>query len=146
LNSSWKKEGGGELVLYVKDAEREGVNGTSENQLHYKKVICLNYFRVASLLEGSSYLLILSVTLGIISRDHVFPFGAAHGVLFIVYLILSLHESHKRSWSVIVWLLILLASIVPFAFIAVELFARKEVGKLRPDDLTLNKTKGGVST
>jgi integral membrane protein len=86
-------------------------------------------FRLASLLEGISYLLILSVTLGIISRDYVFPLGAIHGALFFAYLILSLYASHKRSWSVIVWLLVFLASIVPFAFITVELFLRKELSK-----------------
>ena len=83
-------------------------------------------FRLISLLEGISYLLILSVTLGIISRDHVFFLGVIHGVLFTVYLVLSLYAAHKRSWSVTVWLLVFLASIVPFAFIGVELFLRKE--------------------
>jgi len=86
----------------------------------------LKIFRFASLLEGISYLIILSVTLDLISRDYVFPIGITHGALFLTYLILSLHASHKRRWSVIAWLLIFLASIVPFAFVAVELFLRKE--------------------
>lgn len=86
-------------------------------------------FRLASLLEGISFLLILSVTLGIISRDYVFPLGVGHGLLFVAYLALSLYASHKRSWSVIVWLLVFLASIIPFAFIVVELFLRKELSK-----------------
>lgn len=71
--------------------------------------------------------MILSVTVGIISRDYVFPVGATHGALFIAYLLLSLQASHKRGWSVIVWLLIFLASIIPFAFIGVEFFLRREV-------------------
>ncbi|CAH1198637.1 Integral membrane protein [Candidatus Nitrotoga sp. BS] len=87
-------------------------------------------FRLVSLLEGTSYLLILSITLGMISRDYVFPVGAAHGVLFIAYLMLSTHASHKRNWPLIVWLLVSMASIVPFAFIAVEIFLRKELGKV----------------
>lgn len=78
------------------------------------------------MLEGISYLLILSVTFGIINRDYVFPLGIVHGILFLAYLILSLQASHKRSWPVIVWLLVFLASVVPFAFIAVEMFLRKE--------------------
>jgi len=84
---------------------------------------------LASLSEGISYLLILSVTLGIISRDYVSLLGAVHGVLFIAYMMLSLNVSHKQNWPVVIWLLVFFASIVPFAFIAVELFLRKESGK-----------------
>ncbi|WOH36421.1 DUF3817 domain-containing protein [Thalassotalea fonticola] len=90
----------------------------------------MKVFRLASLFEGISYLLILSITLGIISRDYVFYLGSLHGALFIAYLILSLHASHKRNWSVIVWLLVFLASIVPFAFIAVEFYIRKQLSEV----------------
>ncbi len=86
----------------------------------------MKYFRLVSLLEGFSYLLILSVSLGFISRDFVFNLGMAHGVLFILYLALSLRVSHKRGWSVVVWIFVFLASLVPFAFLAVEAFMRRE--------------------
>ena len=89
----------------------------------------MKVFRVASVLEGISYLLILSVTVGIIGREFVFPLGMVHGVLFLLYLVLSLQVSHKQGWSVVVWLLIFLASIVPFAFIAVEMFLRREMDR-----------------
>jgi integral membrane protein len=71
----------------------------------------------------------LSVTLGVISREFVFPLGVVHGVLFIAYMMSSLSVSHKQSWSVVVWLLVFFASIVPFAFIAVEFFLRKALGE-----------------
>ena len=87
----------------------------------------LKYFRVASLLEGVSYLIILCVTLGIISREFVFTLGMAHGVLFLVYFVLSLMISHKQAWSVVTWLLVFLAAIIPFAFLAVDVFLRKEM-------------------
>ena len=90
----------------------------------------MNTFRLVSLLEGISYLLILSVTLGVISRDYVFYLGSLHGVLFIAYLVLSLHTSHKQSWPVITWLLVFLASIVPFAFIAVEFYIRQQLSEV----------------
>ena len=93
------------------------------------KVLNLKYFRAISLLEGLSYLLILSVTFNVISRDYVFTLGITHGVLFLAYLMLSLQASHQRGWSVFVWLLVFLASIVPFAFIVVEFFLRKELEK-----------------
>ncbi|MBV1880396.1 MAG: DUF3817 domain-containing protein [Pseudomonadales bacterium] len=89
----------------------------------------LKYFRVCSLFEGISYLLILSVSAGIISRDFVFYLGLAHGLLFMGYMFLSLQASHKQGWSIIVWLLIFFASIIPFAFIGVEAFLQKEMRK-----------------
>jgi integral membrane protein len=55
--------------------------------------------------------------------------GMTHGVLFMLYFVLSLAASHKQGWSVMTWLLVLLASLVPFAFIPVELFVRKELLK-----------------
>ena len=90
----------------------------------------MKVFRLFSFFEGISYLLILSITLGVISRDYVFYLGSTHGVLFIVYIILSLQVSHKRNWSVVTWLLVFLASIVPFAFIAVEFYIRKQLSEV----------------
>lgn len=52
-----------------------------------------------------------------------------HGVLFMAYCALSLMVSHRQGWSVITWLLTLAASIVPFAFVLVELFLNKEQRK-----------------
>ena len=89
----------------------------------------LNIFRISSVLEGISYLMILCVTLGIIDREYVFFLGIMHGVLFMVYVVLSLIVSHKQSWSVIIWLLVFIAAIVPFAFLLVEFFIRKEIQK-----------------
>jgi len=85
----------------------------------------LKAFRAISILEGLSYLLILSVTLGLLSREWVFSLGMAHGVLFLLYLILSLTVSNQKGWSILLWLQLFLASIVPFAFILVEFFLRK---------------------
>jgi integral membrane protein len=86
----------------------------------------LKLFRIASLVEGLSYLLILCVTLGFISREFVGVIGMGHGVLFMAYCALSLSASHKQNWSVVVWLLVLAAAVVPFAFIPVEMFLKKE--------------------
>ena len=87
----------------------------------------LQTFRAISLLEGLSYLAILSVTLGVISRDFVYMLGMAHGMLFTLYLLLSLLLAGKKGWSLIVWLGLFSASLIPFAFIAVEIFLRKQV-------------------
>jgi len=42
----------------------------------------LTYFRIISIIEGISFLAILSVTVNIISRDYIFAIGMTHGVLF----------------------------------------------------------------
>ena len=89
----------------------------------------LKAFRIISLLEGVSYLIILSVTLGLISRDYVFMLGMTHGVLFMLYMALSLLVSSKQNWSVVTWLALFLAAVVPFAFIPVEVFLRKTEAK-----------------
>lgn len=89
----------------------------------------LQYFRLASFLEGLSFLLILSVTLGVISRDYVYFLGMGHGVLFLAYLVFSLIAAHKQSWSLIAWLLVFLASVTPFGFIGVDLFLKREIAR-----------------
>lgn len=89
----------------------------------------LKFFRVASLVEGCSYLVILCVTLGLISRDFVATLGMVHGVLFIVYVLLSLVVAYKQGWSVTVWLLLFVSALIPLAFIPVELFLQKELKK-----------------
>lgn len=84
---------------------------------------------MVSLLEGISYLVILSVTLGFISRDYVFPLGMVHGLLFIAYLVLSLQVSHKQGWSLILWLPVFFAAVIPFAFVGVDFFLQREMRK-----------------
>ena len=91
----------------------------------------LNVFRVSSIIEGISYLVILCVSLNIISREFVFTIGMTHGVLFLVYFLMSLLASHKQGWSVITWVLVLMAAVVPFAFIPVEIFIRRELSKVK---------------
>ena len=59
----------------------------------------LKLFRFVSVAEGLSLLVILSVTLLV---------------------------SHRREWAVGTWLLVLAAGMVPFAFVLVEAFLKKE--------------------
>ena len=89
----------------------------------------LNFFRTISILEGLSFLIILSVTQGFISREFVFHLGMTHGILFMIYLVLSLVVSNSQKWSVLAWLGLLLAAFIPFAFIPVEVLLKKSLGK-----------------
>lgn len=74
------------------------------------------------------------MTFEIISRDYVFMLGMIHGVLFMLYAFMSLYVSHKEQWPIVIWQLIFLASIIPFAFIAVELYLRKHDQEIDIDD------------
>lgn len=89
----------------------------------------LRFFRILSLLEGISFLVILSVTLGFISRDYVYFLGMTHGVLFMAYLIMLMVVTHRRAWSIVIWILMFIAAFVPFAFLLAEMFLRKEMGR-----------------
>lgn len=85
----------------------------------------LSIFRVISVLEGLSYLLILSVTLGLISRDFVSMLGMGHGVLFLLYLVISLQVSNRQGWPLWGWLMLFAAALIPFGFLPVEWQLRK---------------------
>jgi len=85
----------------------------------------LNVFRAISILEGLSYLAILCVAYGVLSRDLGFPIGMTHGVLFMLYMVVSLAVAHKQGWSLKIWLPVFLASIVPLAFIGLEMYLQK---------------------
>ena len=87
----------------------------------------LNLFRTISILEGISYLLILAVSFSLLSPDYVFYLGMGHGVLFMLYIICSLALAQKQKWSLLIWFPIFLASIVPLAFVLVELFLKKRL-------------------
>lgn len=89
----------------------------------------LKLFRIVSLIEGMSYLLILCVSLGFISRDLVSTIGMGHGALFVLYVVLSILAARKQGWSMGVWFLLFLSALIPFAFVLVEMFLEKELGR-----------------
>ena len=78
----------------------------------------LKTFRTLSLIEGISLIILLFIAMPAkyqFGYDFVWQAGMAHGMLWLAYVTLSLPVSHKQSWSVIFWMMVLLASIVPFA-------------------------------
>ncbi|UZE96586.1 DUF3817 domain-containing protein [Alkalimarinus alittae] len=85
----------------------------------------LNAFRAISILEGLSYLTILSVTAGILSREYVFQIGMTHGVLLMFYVLFSFMVANKENWSLKIWLPVFFASLIPLAFILVEVYLKK---------------------
>ncbi|WP_221799772.1 DUF3817 domain-containing protein [Oceanobacter mangrovi] len=83
-------------------------------------------FRSISVLEGISYLLILSVTLGFISRDYVAALGMTHGLLFIGYQLVAFSLANKQGWSIWQVMMLFVASLLPLAFVPVEIWLRKQ--------------------
>ena len=78
----------------------------------------LNIFRKLSLIEGISLITLLFIAMPAkyqFGYDFVWQVGMTHGLLWLAYITLSLPLSHKQGWSVIFWMLVLFASIVPFA-------------------------------
>lgn len=78
----------------------------------------IDRLRVVAILEGISYLLFaitmpLKYLLEIPEPNYVV--GMAHGFLFLAYIILCLQNIFIHKWRLLVSLLILAASLIPFA-------------------------------
>ena len=75
-------------------------------------------FRIISVLEGVSYLLLLFIATPIKylldNESYVKMLGMPHGLLFIVYIILAIMLKYEQKWELKKFGLILVASIIPF--------------------------------
>jgi integral membrane protein len=75
-------------------------------------------FRIVSVLEGVSYLLLLFIAtpikyvLGI--DTYVKMLGMPHGILFIGYVILAFMLKSELEWKSKTTLIVMLASVIPF--------------------------------
>jgi integral membrane protein len=91
-------------------------NTTEENFM-------LKSFRMLSLFEGLSLLTLLFIAMPAkyqLGYDFVWQVGMTHGILWLTYVVLSLLVSHKQSWSVMFWMLVLVCSVIPFAFVFLD--------------------------
>ncbi len=80
----------------------------------------LKMFRLLSLIEGLSLITLLFIAMPFryqLGIDFVWPVGMTHGLLWLAFFVLSLAVSHVRRWSVLVWLLALACSVIPFGFV-----------------------------
>lgn len=83
-------------------------------------------FKLVAILEGFSYLFLFAnmfITKNFnleLYKTILFPLGMVHGVLFIAYLILALLVKFKVNWSVKTFLLVCVASLIPFATFYIE--------------------------
>ena len=79
-----------------------------------------SFFKIIAYLEGISYLclffnmfVIKSVNLPLY-KEILFPLGMAHGLLFILYIVLAVYLYIEFKWSLKKLFYILIASILPF--------------------------------
>ena len=75
-------------------------------------------FRIVALLEGASYILLM--TLGLYFKymlnddTYVKLLGIPHGVLFMLYILIAFLLRKQEQWSFINFVIILFASLIPF--------------------------------
>ena len=79
--------------------------------------ITLKTFRVISLLEALSFVILLLVAMPIKyilgNPELVRIVGMAHGILFVLYIISALLYKNKLNWSNQVLVVVILCSIIP---------------------------------
>ena len=76
------------------------------------------FFRIIALLEGVSYILLMTIGLYfkyLLNDDtYVKLLGMPHGVLFMLYILIAFLLRKQEQWSFINFIIILFASLVPF--------------------------------
>ena len=85
----------------------------------------IKLFRLITLLEGSSYILLLFIAVPlkylVDDESYVKLLGMPHGVLFILYVAFAFVFQKKNKWSLINFLIILVASVIPFGTFYVDI-------------------------
>ena len=78
----------------------------------------INIYRLTAFLEGVSYILLLLIAVPIKyllnEALYVKILGMPHGILFILYIIFSIIAKIKYNWNFRKFLVISIASLVPF--------------------------------
>ncbi len=78
----------------------------------------INFFRIISFLEGVSYLLLLFIAVPLKyfnGQEYLVKIlGMPHGILFILYIFISIILKNKMNWSIRQTIEIMIGSIIPF--------------------------------
>lgn len=83
-------------------------------------------FKNVAILEGISYLVLFSNMIfnkhsnPVLYKMLLYPIGMSHGVLFIGYVLLAIILKKSQNWNFKVLLIVLIASLLPFATFFVE--------------------------
>ena len=83
-----------------------------------------NIFRIVSVLEGVSYLLLLFIATPIKyiqdNPEYVKMLGMPHGILFMLYVVLAIMLKKEMKWDTKNFAIILIASVIPFGTFYVD--------------------------
>ena len=83
-------------------------------------------FKNIAILEGISYLVLFANMLLVkptnlaLYKTLLYPIGMTHGVLFIGYVLLAILIKNSQKWNFLTLLIVLIASLLPFATFFVE--------------------------
>lgn len=94
----------------------------------------LKLFRKLSYIEGLSLITLLFIAMPAkyqLGYDFLWQAGMTHGVLWLAYVMLSLPLSHMQKWSVMFWMLVLVCSVIPFAFLFLDSRFNRELALVR---------------
>lgn len=86
----------------------------------------LRLFKLTAILEGISYILLFANMLLLkpsnleLYKQFLYPIGMSHGVLFVGYIGLAIILKKTMQWNYISFLIILLASLLPFGTFYVD--------------------------
>jgi integral membrane protein len=86
----------------------------------------LRIFKLTAILEGISYILLFANMLLLkpsnleLYKQLLYPIGMSHGVLFVGYIVLAIILKKTMRWNYISFLIILLASLLPFGTFYVD--------------------------
>lgn len=90
----------------------------------------INLFKIVSLLEGVSYILLLFIATPIKylqdNPEYVKMLGMPHGLLFVVYIIMAIMLKYELDWKGKTFGIVCLLSILPFGTFFVGKYLKKE--------------------
>jgi integral membrane protein len=84
----------------------------------------LSRFRIISIIEGLSYLILLFIAMPIkYIADNPYPVkivGMTHGILFIIFIIFLYEAMKKYNWNIRFTIELFIYSIIPFGLFFIE--------------------------
>lgn len=90
----------------------------------------INIFRIVSLLEGVSYILLLFIATPIkyLNNDPTYVkwLGMPHGLLFVAYIIMAIMLKYELEWKNKDFFMVCLLSILPFGTFFVGKYLNKD--------------------
>ncbi|WP_299004690.1 DUF3817 domain-containing protein [uncultured Tenacibaculum sp.] len=90
----------------------------------------INFFRLVSLLEGLSYILLLFIAVPIKymqgNPEYVKMLGMPHGLLFVGYIVLAIMLKYELNWNSKTFGIVCLLSILPFGTFFVGRYLKQE--------------------